>query len=547
MSMPCPWTRCWKCSGTDNNPINPDKMKQHFIRYWALGLLALIVALAATAGDRVRVGLAWQPNDAAYDRVVRSIELAGGEAVILPQLRPVGFDYDNGVIGSKYVDEFGVLLQQYADIVKRDTYHGTDADALLAGVQAVVFLGGGDISSTLFAVPQPWHGIADDSPANATRDVSEYLTMAYCLDHDIPVLGLCRGMQMLGVVSGAPLIQDLDKFFDEMGENYHYLHRMMRDAEGRRYYIQHDVVITDRNSLIYGIAGTDTIADVPSWHHQVVGDVAGTPLRVTGVTPTDGVDIIEVIERTDKHFALGVQFHPEETIRKHLDHEHSAQWFMPLDEAVKYFSALIDHARQGRQFIQGRRYTHSDTTVYNKTEAECYNFFAVLGQAEQGSLDGAAAELSLLLNLFERRHPDAGDVSIQEVAKWATECGWFAHASRRWEKTATPEYLAVARNVLGGNRVLPSNIVEHDCREDLAYIETNGIRYSPYENDKYVSGVTVVYQAPVHEHNGRKYGFRHPVHWIFYNFPAAKSDPFGSLCDEGCGHVNVTSEDDIVR
>ena len=154
MSMPCPWTRCWKCSGTDNNPINPDKMKQHFIRYWALGLLVLIVALAATAGDRVRVGLAWQPNDAAYDRVVRSIELAGGEAVILPQLRPVGFDYDNGVIGSKYVDEFGVLLQQYADIVKRDTYYGTDADALLAGVQAVVFLGGGDISSTLFVA---WH------------------------------------------------------------------------------------------------------------------------------------------------------------------------------------------------------------------------------------------------------------------------------------------------------------------------------------------------------------------------------------------------------
>jgi hypothetical protein len=185
--------------------------------------------------------------------------------------------------------------------------------------------------------------------------------------------------------------------------------------------------------------------------------------------------------------------------------------------------------------------------VYNKTAAECYNFFAVLGHAEQGSLDGAAAELSLLLNLFERRHPDADNVSIQEVAKWATECGWFAHASRRWEKTASPEYLAVARNVLGGNRVLPSNIVEHDCREDLAYIETNGVRYSPYDNDKYVSGVTVVYQAPVHEHNGRKFGFRKPVHWIFYSFPAAKSDPFGSLCDEGCGHENVTDVEDIIR
>ena len=62
-----------------------------------------------------------------------------------------------------------------------------------------------------------------------------------------------------------------------------------------------------------------------------------------------------------------------------------------------------------------------------------------------------------------------------------------------------------------------------------------------------MSGVTVCYQAPVHEHNGRKFGFKRPVHWVFYSFPAAKSDPFGSLCDEGCGHVNCTNEEDIVR
>ena len=522
-------------------------MKHRRYKYWVIALLALTVSLAAAAGDKVRVGIAWQPTEASYERVILSIEAAGGEAVVLPQLRPAGFDYDGTALCPKYTDEMGVLQQQYADIVKRKTYHGTDADQLLADVQAVVFLGGGDISSTLFAVPQTWHGIADDSPADATRDVSEYLTMAYCLDHDIPVLGLCRGMQMLGVVSGAPLIQDLGNFFDEMGKNYHFLHRMQRDAEGKRYYTPHDVTVTDSTSLLFAIAGSDVIRDVPSWHHQVVGDVTGTPLRVTGITTTDGVDIIEAIERTDKHFALGVQFHPEEAIRKHIKGLPDADRFMPLEEAMKYFTALIEHAQEGRHFIQGHAYTRSDTIVYPKTDEECYNFFAVLGRAEQGSLEGATAELSLLLNLFERRHPDAGDVSIQEVAKWATECGWFAHASRRWEKTATPEYLAVARNVLGGNRVLPSNIVEHDCREDLAYIETNGVKYSPYDKDKYVSGVTVVYQAPVHEHNGRKFGFRHPVHWIFYSFPAPKSDPFGSLCDEGCGHENVTDEADIIR
>ena len=313
------------------------------MRYWAVVLLTSLVAFTVIAGDgtRVRVGMAWQPNEAAYNRVILSIEAAGGEAVILPQMQPAGFEYDSTALCPKYIDESGVLLQEYAGIVKRDTYHGTDIAEVLSTVQAVVFLGGGDISPTLFAVPQPWHGIADDGPADASRDVSEYLTMAYCLDHDVPVLGLCRGLQMLGVVSGASLIQDLPTYFESMGLPYHHLHRMQRDAEGNRYYTPHDVLVTDHHSLLHAIAAVDTIGDVPSWHHQVVGDVTGTPLRVTGVTPTDGLDIIEAIERTDKRFALGVQFHPEEAVRKHLTNQPDALRFMPLDEAVAYFRALI--------------------------------------------------------------------------------------------------------------------------------------------------------------------------------------------------------------
>ena len=85
-----------------------------------------------------------------------------------------------------------------------------------------------------------------------------------------------------------------------------------------------------------------------SWHHQVVGDVSGTQLKVTGVTMTQGVKIIEVIERIDKSFALGVQFHPEEAIRKTMTQEPDSDNFMPLYEAERYFIALINACKKNK-------------------------------------------------------------------------------------------------------------------------------------------------------------------------------------------------------
>ena len=518
------------------------------MRRWLAGMLlvvCVVMSAGAVEGEKaVRVGIAWQQSADNFARAVKAVKAAGGIPVILDQVRPAGFDYDGTELQAKYMDENGILLQQYADIVKRETYHGTDIERMMQDIQAVVFLGGGDISPTLFANPEPWHGIEAERYYQTTRDLSEYLTMTYCLDHKIPILGLCRGMQMLAVVSGAPLIQDLGAYYAQLGKEYRYVHRAQRDAKGNRHYTPHDVTVIDTTSLLSTIAGTTTIHNVPSWHHQAAGDIKGTPLRVTAVTRDDGVDVIEAIERTDVPFALGVQYHPEEAVRMHLAGESQATLFISLEDGLDYFRALIKAA--GR-IIKGKAYTRDNPSYNGKTADECFMFFAVLGKAEQGSPEGAEAELSLLLNLFESRHPDAIDPSIQEVAQWATDCGWFAHASRRWETTASPEYVAVAHSVLSGNRVMPPFILEHDCVEDLAYIETDGVRYSPYQKDKYVSGVTFCYQATGHEHNGRKFGFKHPVHWVFYTFPAAKSDPFGSLCDEGCVHENVTSEADIIR
>lgn len=307
-------------------------------------MVAVLASLLAWASDGalVRVGIAWQPYEGNYDRVVRSIRAAGGEPVILGQLRPVGVDYDGAEVAERCLDENGILLQDYADTVKRDTWHGTGADSLLASVQAVVFLGGGDVCPTLFATPEPWHGIEAERNYDVARDLSEFLTMAYCLDHDLPVLGLCRGMQLLGVVSGAPLIQDLPTYYEQCGTHDRYVHRSARDIKGERHYTPHDVVVTDHESLLWAIAQCDTIHGAPSWHHQAVASVDGTPLRVTAVTTDDGISVIEAIERTDQTFALGVQYHPEEAVRRHLDHAADEHRFMPLDEGLAYFRALIN-------------------------------------------------------------------------------------------------------------------------------------------------------------------------------------------------------------
>ena len=321
-------------------------MKNKSLLYGTLVLvLALGTCLWCSARDVVRVGLAWKSGLTSDDRVAMAIKAAGAEAVVLEQVRHSGLDYDSTTLAKNCVDADGVLLDDCARLVKRDSWHASNAEQVMRGVDAVVFLGGGDISSTLFREPQQWGGETCD----ATRDVSEFLTMSYCLDHDIPVLGLCRGMQMLAVVSGASMIQDLDTHFEANGINYNHLHRSLRDKQGNRYYTPHDVLVTDHNSLLYSIEMTDTITCVPSWHHQVVADVTGTPLKVTGVTPTQGTNIIEAIERTDKEFALGVQYHPEEAVRQHLTDAPGASQFMRLYRGVAYFWAMIKHVENKRK------------------------------------------------------------------------------------------------------------------------------------------------------------------------------------------------------
>ena len=165
--------------------------------------------------------------------------------------------------------------------------------------------------------------------------------MSYCLDNDIPVMGFCRGMQMLGVISGAEMIQDIPAWFAELGVEYDYTHRNQKAApEAYRDYAAHDVEVAE-GSRLHDIVGRTTLAGCPSWHHQAIGNVDNTRLAVTGTTDTNGVTMIEAVERTDKTFAVGLQFHPEAALVKHLDGAENRADYMDYDTALSIFQWIV--------------------------------------------------------------------------------------------------------------------------------------------------------------------------------------------------------------
>jgi putative glutamine amidotransferase len=322
---------------------------------WSLLLLVLLFVQCnfKKADEPVRVGIAWRSvaDSTSYSIVARAIEEAGGIPVILDQVKEHSLEYDGYKLSDEYLDENDVLIQEYADRVKNEPKNGfayCNAAEAVDGVDAVVFTGGQDIAPTLFRVPEPWHGLEEEKNFNATRDISEYLTMAYCLAHDIPLLGLCRGMQMLGVVSGAGLIQDIPVYYAQKGVNYDFDHRQPAVPGIRRDYNPHDVIVLSHDSWIYRIARADTIRNVPSWHHQSVAALDSTALRLTASFREEGMEIYEAVERTDQHFAVGVQFHPEVAVKKHLEGADNASDYMDYESALAYFRALVQEARATR-------------------------------------------------------------------------------------------------------------------------------------------------------------------------------------------------------
>jgi len=179
----------------------------------------------------------------------------------------------------------------------------TDDLALIeATVQALAGLllaGGGDVDPAAYG-EEPLPGVAGIDPL---RDRLELWLSRRALDADLPLLAICRGVQVLNVASGGTLYQDV------VSQHPGAIRHSFR-SEHPRSYLGHSVSI-ERHTRLAGILGEGSVP-VNSLHHQAVKTVA-PGLRAVASAP-DG--IVEALEHPGHRFAIGVQWHPEELIEQ---------------------------------------------------------------------------------------------------------------------------------------------------------------------------------------------------------------------------------------
>jgi putative glutamine amidotransferase len=173
-----------------------------------------------------------------------------------------------------------------------------DPGAWLDRTDALLFAGGSDVHPALYGAEADPH----TSHTWPDRDNFEVTVLSEALARGIPVLGICRGMQLINVGLGGTLVQHLP---DVLGGDRH-LH-----TPGQ--YSDHDVHF-ERGSLAERVIGAERTS-VKSHHHQGV-DELGESLVASGWSVED--DLVEAIEIPDAPFALGVLWHPEEDERSRV-------------------------------------------------------------------------------------------------------------------------------------------------------------------------------------------------------------------------------------
>lgn len=175
-------------------------------------------------------------------------------------------------------------------------YEVDAVDVVVRSCAGLVLPGGIDVDPARY--DEARHPTVTD--VDAARDEYEIALVRAALAADLPVLAICRGLQVMNVAAGGSLIQDVPS---QVGSAVSHQIADPKDA------VAHDVSLSPKSLLeqLMGRAAVGGRLPVNSRHHQAVGRVAGG-FVVTSLAP-DGV--IEALERPHARFCLGVQWHPE--------------------------------------------------------------------------------------------------------------------------------------------------------------------------------------------------------------------------------------------
>jgi putative glutamine amidotransferase len=188
------------------------------------------------------------------------------------------------------------------------------SEVLMEGVGALLLPGGPDIDPALYgATPDPQAGLEVCHPL----DVLELRLLHYALDHDMPVLAICRGMQLLNVAFGGQLIQDLPGHRAEPptvppsqgGIQGAHAQGGIQEGHGRCASENHLIYLSP-GSKSAAILGTGGFLRVNSRHHQGLREAQRSPRLMTSAYGVDD-GLVEGLESPEHSWVIGFQCHPE--------------------------------------------------------------------------------------------------------------------------------------------------------------------------------------------------------------------------------------------
>ena len=269
---------------------------------------------------------------------------------------------------------------------------------LLDRLDGIIFSGGGDINPLLLG-EEPIKELHSITPE---RDLQELLLARLAYDRQIPMLGICKGIQIINAALGGTNYQDIHTQMEGI--------RIKHSQDQDRRYPSHQVSITD-GSILAKLFGTELA--VNSFHHQAC-KTAAPCLTVTAMS-TDGV--IEAVESNEFKSILGVQWHPETYIlRNSTEMLPIFEWLISesaeFKQAKKLHTKIItldSHCDTPMFFPQGINFASRDPKIlvdlHKMTEGhlDASIMVAYLEQQErdEASLQNATAKANQILTQIE--------------------------------------------------------------------------------------------------------------------------------------------------